>query len=102
MKTMSEHRDDLPKLVAAITMTIPKIALGTGFAYLKMKRKARKSAKLFEKGLVSNGLSPAIAHELALNYETDISIRKMIGNLGGNFPKWGKREQFEAPAQPDR
>ncbi len=79
MKMMSEHRDDLPKLVAAITMTIPKIALGTGFAYLKMKRKARKSAKLFEKGLVSNGLPPEMAHNLALNYGTEISIRKMIG-----------------------
>ena len=101
MKMMSEHQDDLPKLVAAITLSIPKIALGTGFAYLRMKRKARRSAKLFEEGLVSNGLSPAIAHELALNYETDISIRKMIGSFGGNFPKWGRREMFEAPVQPD-
>jgi len=102
MKMMSERQDDLPKLVAAITMTIPKIALGTGFAYLRMKRKARKSAKLFEEGLLSSGLSPAIAHELALNYETDISIRKMIGSFGGNFPRWGRRELFEGPVQPDR
>jgi hypothetical protein len=101
MKTMSEREDDLPKLVAAITLTIPKIALGTGFAFLRMKRKARKSAKLFEKGLVSSGLSPEIAHELALNYETDISIRKMIGSFGGNFPKWGRREILDAPVQPE-
>jgi hypothetical protein len=101
MKMMSEHRDDLPKLVAAITLTIPKIALGTGIAYLRMKRNARRSAKLFEKGLVSNGLSPTIAHELALKYETDLSIRKMITGFGGSFPKWGRREAFEAPAQPD-
>ena len=101
MKMMSEHQDDLPKLVAAITLTIPKIALGTGIAYLRMKRNARRSAKLFEKGLVSNGLSPTIAHELALKYETDLSIRKMITGFGGSFPKWGRREAFEAPAQPD-
>lgn len=102
MKMMSEHRDDLPKLVAAITITIPKIALGTGLAYLKMKRKARKSAKLFEKGLVSSGLSPTMAHELALKYETDLSIRKMISSFGGNFPKWGRRETTEAPVQPNQ
>ena len=96
---MSEHRDDLPKLVAAITVTLPKIALGTGLAYLKMKRRARKSAKIFEKGLVSNGLSPMMAHELALKYETDLSIRKMISSFGGNFPKWGRREATEAPVQ---
>ena len=100
MKMMSEHRDDLPKLVAAITLTIPKIALGTGIAYLRMKRNARKSARLFEEGLVSNGLNPAMAHELALKYETDLSIRKMISGFGGNFPKWGRRETTEAPVQP--
>ena len=102
MKMMSEHRDDLPKLVAAITLTIPKIALGTGLAYLKMKRRARKSAKLFEKGLVSSGLSPAMAHGLAVKYETDLSIRKMISRLGGNFPKWGRHDAIEVSVQPNR
>ena len=102
MKMMSEHQDDLPKLVAAITLTIPKIALGTGLAFLKMKRRARKSAKLFEKGLVSSGLSPAMAHGLAVKYETDLSIRKMISRFGGNFPKWGRREATEAPVQPNQ
>ena len=101
MKMMSEHQDDLPKLVAAITLTLPKIALGTGFAYLKMKRKARKSAKLFEKGLVNSGLSPTMAHGLAVKYETDLSIRKMISGFGGGFAKWGRRESLAAPVQPD-
>lgn len=100
MKMMSEHQEDLPKLVAAITITIPKIALGTGFAYLKMKRKARKSAKLFEKGLVNSGLSPTMAHGLAVKYETDLSIRKIISSFGGDFPKWGRRKAIEAPVQP--
>jgi hypothetical protein len=102
MKMMSEHRDDLPKLVAAITLTIPKIALGTGFAFLKMKRRAKKSAKLFEKGLVNSGLSPTMAHGLAVKYETDLSIRKMISGFGGGFAKWGRRESLEAPVQPDQ
>lgn len=102
MKMMSERQDDLPKLVAAITVTIPKIALGTGLAYLKMKRRARKSAKLFEKGLVSSGISPTMAHELAVKYETDLSIRKMISSFGGGFAKWGRREATEVPVQPDR
>ena len=101
MKMMSEQRDDLPKLVAAITLTIPKIALGTGFAYLKMKRKAKKSARLFEKGLVNSGLPPTMARELALNFETELSIRKMINSFGGDFMKWGRREASEAPVQPD-
>jgi hypothetical protein len=102
MKMMSEHRDDLPKLVAAITLTIPKIALGTGIAYLRMKRNARRSARLFEKGLVSSGLSPTMAHELALKYETDLSIRKMITGFGGNFPKWGRRKTTETPVRPNQ
>jgi hypothetical protein len=41
-----------------------------------------------------------MAHELALKYETDLSIRKMISGFGGNFPKWGRRETTEAPVQP--
>jgi len=102
MKMMSEHQDDLPKLVAAITMTIPKIALGTGIAYLRMKRNARKSAKLFEKGLVSSGLPSTMAHDLAVKYESDLSIRKMISNFGVDFPKWGRRETTEAPVQPNQ
>lgn len=102
MKMMSEHQDDLPKLVAAITVTIPKIALSSGFAYLKMKRRARKSAKIFEKGLVSSGLSPAMAHDLAVKYETDLSIRKMISRFGIDFPKWGRRDATEAPVQPNQ
>lgn len=97
---MSERQDDLPKLVAAITIALPKIAVGTGFAYLRMKRKARKSARVFEKGLVNNGLSPAMAHELALSFETDLSVRKMINSFGGNFTIWGRREALEAPVQP--
>jgi hypothetical protein len=100
MKMMSEHQDDLPKLVAAITLTIPKIALGTGIAYLRMKRNARRSAKLFERGLVSSGLTHTMAHELALKYETDLSIRKMITGFGWNFPKWGRRKTTEAPVRP--
>jgi len=101
MKTMSEHQDDLPKLVAAITITLPRIALGTGIAYLRMKRNARKSAKLFEKGLVSSGLPSSMAHDLAVKYESDLSIRRMISSSGGNFPKWGRREEFKAPVQPE-
>jgi hypothetical protein len=101
MKMMSEHQDDLPKLVAAITITIPKIALGTGIAYLRMKRKARKSAKLFEKGLVSSGLPSTMAHDLAVKYESDLSIRRMISGSGGGFAKFGRREAFESPVQPD-
>ena len=101
MKMMSERRDDLPKLVAAITLTIPKIALGTGFALLKMKRKARKSAKIFEKGLVSSGLSSTMAHELAAKYESDLSIRRMMSGFSGGFSKLGRRGAFEAPVQPE-
>jgi len=43
-----------------------------------------------------------MAHGLAVKYETDLSIRKMISKLGGNFPKWGRHEAIDVPVQPNR
>ena len=102
MRTMSERRDDLPEMVAAITVTIPRLVLSAGFAYLRLKRKARKSSKLFEKGLVDSGISPDMAHQLAMKFETDLSIRRMVSSFGGDFTRWGKGLAGKVPPQPDQ
>lgn len=94
--------DDLPEMVAAITVTVPRLVLSAGFAYLRMKRKARKSSKLFEKGLVDSGISPDMAHQLAMKFETDLSIRRMVGSFGGDFARWGKGMAGRIPPQSDQ
>jgi ABC-type cobalamin transport system permease subunit len=101
MKTMSDRRDDLPKTVAVVTVSLSSLAIRSGFAYLRMKRRARRSSKLFERGLVSSGIPPSAAHQLAMRFETDLSIRNMIGRFGGSFTRLGRsRSEDGPPAQP--
>jgi hypothetical protein len=88
MKTMpSKHEGDLPKTVAVIMTEIPAIALSTGWAYLKTKRRIRKGSKYVMKGLLENGMPKELAHELVNQYESDLSIRRIMKEFGGPFSK---------------
>jgi len=88
MKTMSsKHEGDLPKTVAVIMTEIPAIALSTGWAYLKTKRRIRQGSKYVMKGLLENGMPKELASQLVDQYETDLSVRKLIKGFGGPFTK---------------
>lgn len=88
MNTMpSKHEGDLPKTVAVIMTEIPAIALSTGWAYLKTKRRIRQGSKYVMKGLLENGMPKELASQLVDQYETDLSVRKLIKGFGGPFTK---------------
>lgn len=81
MRRMSDPREDLPKTVAAVMVNAPSLVLRTGLALLRLKRRARKNAKSVLKGMLENGLPEDLARRLAQSYETDLSIRRLVGRL---------------------
>ncbi|MEM2891157.1 MAG: hypothetical protein QXJ32_01430 [Thermoplasmata archaeon] len=80
MKT--EGEDDLPTIVAAITLALPSVALRTGLAYLRMKRRARRVSRIIERNLVANGVPREAAQKLAESVNQDISIRALAARFG--------------------
>jgi hypothetical protein len=75
---MSKENEDLPKIVASITMMIPSLTLRTGWAYLRMKKQAQKISKGLEKSMIDNGLPPEMARELAGEFGDDMSITSIM------------------------
>jgi len=81
----NKHDEDLPKTVAVIMSEIPAFALTMGWAYLKTKRRIHKVSKYVMKGMLENGMPRELADELANQYETDLSIRRIMKEFGGPF-----------------
>lgn len=75
-------REELPKVVASIMWAIPGLVLRSGFAYLRMKRRAKRSSRDFMKGLMKGGMPPEMARALSEKYAMKLSIRSFIGGLG--------------------
>jgi len=74
-------RVDLPKLIATIMWTAPGPTIKGGFAYLRMKRMAKRSSRRFMDGLLKGGMPPEMARDLSEKYTSSLSIRDMIGGL---------------------
>jgi hypothetical protein len=79
---MTSKNEDLPTILASIMVAFPRIALGSGVAYLRMKRKARRGAKAIYKELIVSGAPEKVARKLSESYETEISIRRLASNFG--------------------
>ncbi len=77
-KKMTDPDQDLPKIVASIGWMIPSLTFKTGWAYLKMKKQAQRSSKTLQNVMVSNGIPPEMAKELASNFGEDLSLTKMM------------------------
>jgi hypothetical protein len=75
--------DDVPKIVASVMVSIPRLTLRTGFAYLRMKRDIRRSSKVLMRGLIENGVPKDSARALAMNYEADLSVRNILKGVSG-------------------
>jgi len=84
---MTEAEGDLPKIVAAITVALPSMAFKTGFAYLRMRRKAHRMSRIIERDLVANGIPRDAAHKLAESVRDELSIRTLMGRFGATFLK---------------
>jgi|GEM_PF-1547208 len=86
----TEGEDDKVKLFASVVAYAPGLVLRTGVAFLRMKRRMRKTSRSFEKGLLSRGMPPELARRLALSYEGDMRTRTLMKRLtGGTFPRGG-------------
>jgi hypothetical protein len=75
---MTEPDKDLPKIIASIGWMIPSLTIKTGWAYLRMKKKAQKSSKEIRRVMVNNGVPPEVARELASDFGEELSLTKMM------------------------
>ena len=88
--TTRVEKPDKVKLVASVMAYTPAFVLRVGVAFLRMKRRVRKTSRSFEKGLLSRGMAPELARRLTLSYEGDMRTRTMLKRLtGGTFPRGG-------------
>ena len=90
---MSKAEGDLPKTVAVIMVSIPSLVLGTGLAYLRTRKRARKNAKMVMKGMIESGVPPELAKRLADEYANQLSIKTIMRGFGPG--SWAGR-----PARP--
>jgi hypothetical protein len=77
----NESSEDLPKIVASVVATIPPLVFRTGWAYLRMKKRAQRMSKQLEREFVSNGIPPEYAERLAEQYATELSIRRIFRKM---------------------
>lgn len=75
---MKKRAHDIPTIFAHVMVAFPGIALRTGMAYGRLKRRARKSSSLFEARMISEGMPHELAHSLAVEFETGLSLRAII------------------------
>jgi len=74
-----DSRKNIPKIAASVMTALPSLVFKTGWAYLRMKKRARKSSKNFERQLVTDGIPLEFAEKLAEQYASELSIRRIIG-----------------------
>jgi hypothetical protein len=84
---MNNSKEDLPKIVASITMLIPSLTFRTGWAYLKMKKQAQRTSKGFEKSMVVNGIPPEMARKLAGEFGEGLSVTSMMRMASRSKPR---------------
>jgi len=89
---MSEQKEDLPKILASVAWMVPTLALRTGWAYLKMKKKAQKTTKWVERSMVDNGIPSEIARQLADQFAEDMSVHNWMKSMDiPMFRNWGEK-----------
>lgn len=81
----TEGEDDLPTIVAAVTLALPSVTFRTGLAYLRMKRRARRMSRIVERSLVANGVPRESAQRLAESVNQDLSVRALAARIGVHF-----------------
>ena len=87
---MTEQEPDKVKIFASVMAYAPLLVLRVGVAYLRLKRRVRKTSRSFEKGLLARGMMPETARRLTLSYEGDFRTRTLFRRLtGGTFPRGG-------------
>ena len=78
------RREDIPRVVATVIWEAPGLVFRGGFAYLRIKRQARRNSRHFKRGLLRGGMPPEIARSLSQKYTTKLGIRRFFGGLGSH------------------
>lgn len=76
-----DEGEDRVKTVATIMATVPKLVIGVGWSYLKLKRQANRCSREMERKLVAEGMPKEFASRLADNFAVEISVRKFISKM---------------------
>jgi len=79
--TEKGNLEELPKIVASVMSTVPTLVLRSGWAYLRMKKRAQRASKQIEREFVSGGIPPEFAEKLAEQFASDLSVRRMIRQI---------------------
>jgi len=83
--TDKQSSEDLPTIVASVMVTIPPLVFRTGWAYLRMRKRAHKISRKLELEFVSSGIPPEYAERLAEQYAADLSIRSILQRMDVPF-----------------
>jgi hypothetical protein len=70
----------------AMAGTAPPLLLRLGVSYLRYKRQAKRAGRSFFHSLVANGIPEKEARDLADDYMTSFSVKKIIRQLGFSMP----------------
>ncbi|MBI5001112.1 MAG: hypothetical protein HZB92_06255 [Euryarchaeota archaeon] len=81
--------EDGKQNVAAIAARGLVLSVQLLFAYMRLKRKARKATRVFRKNLVKGGMDRGTAQRLASEYECFVSIRQLVKGMNLDIPFMG-------------
>lgn len=93
--TDNEQTQDLPEIVAAVIAMVPPLVLRTGWAYLKMRKRAQKVSKQLERQFIEGGIPSEYAGRLAEQFESDMSLTKMIRRMDRPFGGAWRQQPLE-------
>lgn len=65
-------------MVLAVAANAPSLVWRLGISYLRYKRQAKRAGKVFFHSLVSNGIPEKEARDLADEYMSALSFRKLV------------------------
>ncbi|MCK5038496.1 MAG: hypothetical protein KAS16_05305 [Thermoplasmata archaeon] len=73
-------------MAASVLPRLPGLLIKFLWAYMRFKRKMKRSARAMKKGMIKNGMDRKLAKKLAEAYEIDFSLRKLMKGQGINIP----------------
>jgi hypothetical protein len=79
----SEDRGEDPIKVVSIMANALWLAVRLMFVLMRLKRKAKRAARLFRKAAVKGGMDRRLAGQLAEEYAGYTSIRKIMRSMAG-------------------
>lgn len=80
VRTQKQKEDG--QAIIYIAAAVPRLLISLGFAYLRMRKRAKLEGRRFFQALVRDGVPVPEAKELAGIYVSSISLTKMIREMG--------------------